>query len=33
MKLDKYDSNSYVFMEKDDLGKLLDLMQQAKSKL
>ncbi len=33
MKLDKYDGNSYVFMEKEDLGKLLDLMQQAKSKL
>lgn len=33
MKLDKYDSNSYVFMDKDDLSKLLELMEQAKLKL
>lgn len=33
MKLEKFDSNSYVFMDKDDLAKLLTLLEQAKSKL
>ena len=32
MKLDKYDSNSYVWMEKDDLTQLLTLIEQAKPK-
>ena len=33
MKLEKFDSNSYVFMDKDDLTQLLSLLQQAKTKL
>lgn len=33
MKLERLDSNSYVFMEKDDLSKLLTLLEQAKAKL
>jgi len=33
MKLERYDSDSYVWMNKDDLSKLLALMEQAKSKL
>ncbi len=33
MKLEKYDSNSYIFMEKDDLEKLLTILEQAKAKL
>lgn len=33
MKLEKFDSNSYVFMDKEDLSKLLTLLEQAKSKL
>lgn len=33
MKLEKFDSNSYVFMDKDDLSKLLTLLEQAKAKL
>lgn len=33
IKLEKYDSNSYIFMDKDDLGQLLLLLQQAQSKL
>lgn len=33
MKLEKFDSNSYVFMEKDDLTQLLTLLQQAKAQL
>jgi len=33
MKLERFDSNSYVFMEKKDLAKLLTLLEQAKAKL
>jgi hypothetical protein len=33
MKLERYDSDSYVFMEKEDLTKLLSLLEQAKSNL
>lgn len=33
MKLEKFDSNSYVFMEKEDLIKLLDLLGKAKLQL
>lgn len=33
MKLEKFDSNSYVFMDKEDLTSLLNLLQQAKAKL
>lgn len=33
MKLERFDSNSYVFMDKEDLGKLLTLLEQAKTKL
>lgn len=33
MKLEKYDSNSYVFMDKEDLIKLLALLEKAKSQL
>lgn len=33
MKLERFDSNSYVFMEKDDLSKLLTLLELAKAKL
>jgi hypothetical protein len=33
MKLERFDSNSYVFMEKEDLAKLLTLLEQAKAKL
>jgi hypothetical protein len=33
MKLEMYDSNSYVFIDKDDLGQLLTLLENAKSKL
>jgi len=33
MKLEKFDSNSYVFMDKEDLTTLLTLLQQAKAKL
>lgn len=32
MKLEKYDSNSYVWFDKDDLGTLLTLLEQAKAK-
>lgn len=30
MKLERYDSNSYVFMDKDDLAQLLAILQKAK---
>ena len=30
MKLEKFDSNSYVFMDKEDLIKLLILLEKAK---
>lgn len=33
IKLERFDSNSYVFMEKEDLTKLLDLLLKAKEKL
>lgn len=33
MKLERFDSNSYVFMDKDDLSQLLSLLQQAKGKM
>jgi len=33
LKLEAYDSNSYVFMDGDDLVLLLSLLEQAKSKL
>jgi hypothetical protein len=33
MKLERFDSNSYVFMDKEDLSKLLSLLEQAKAKL
>lgn len=33
MKLESYDSNSYVFMDKEDLIKLLIILEQAKAKL
>lgn len=33
IKLEKYDSNSYVFMDQQDIDTLLDLMKLAKSKL
>lgn len=33
MKLEKFDSNSFVFMDKEDLIKLLSLLEQAKSLL
>ena len=33
MKLERYDSDSYVWLDKDDLSKLLNLMEQAKLKL
>jgi hypothetical protein len=33
LKLEKYDSNSYVFMEKDDLAELVNLLNLAKAKL
>lgn len=33
MKLEKFDSNSYVFMDKEDLTKLYSLLEQAKAKL
>lgn len=33
MKLEKFDSNSYVWMEKEDLAQLLSLLLQAKEKL
>lgn len=33
MKLERFDSKSYVFLEKNDLPTLLDLLAQAKAKL
>lgn len=33
MKLERFDSNSYVFIEKEDLTRLLALLEQAKEKL
>ena len=33
MKLERYDSNSDVFMDKEDMTKLLTLLEQAKAKL
>ncbi len=33
MKLERFDSNSYVFIDKEDLTKLLSLLEQAKAKL
>ena len=33
MKLEKFDSNSFVFMDKEDLIKLLTLLEQAKTLL
>jgi hypothetical protein len=33
LKLERYDSNSYVFMEKDDLTQLLSILNQAKTKM
>lgn len=33
MKLEKYDSNSYVFLDKEDFGILLGLLEQVKAKL
>lgn len=33
IKLERFDSNSYVFIEKEDLTKLLTLLEQAKAKL
>lgn len=33
MKLEKYDSNSYIFMDKEDLNSLLGILDQAKAKL
>lgn len=33
MKLEKFDSNSYVFLDKDDFATLLGLLEQAKAKL
>lgn len=33
MKLERFDSNSYVFIDKDDLAKLLSLLEQAKARL
>ncbi len=33
VKIDEFDSNSYVFMEKEDLATLLELLTQAKAKL
>lgn len=33
LKLERYDGNSYVFLDKDDLPKLLQLLESAKSKL
>lgn len=33
MKLEKYDSNSYIFMEKDDITEFINVIQLAKSKL
>lgn len=33
VKLERFDSNSYVFMDKEDLSQLLTLLQQAKSKM
>ena len=33
IKIDTYDSNSYVFMEKEDLATLLELLTQAKANL
>jgi len=33
IKLERFDSNSYVFMDKEDLGKLYTILEQAKTKL
>lgn len=33
IKLERFDSNSYVFMDKEDLNQLLALLQQAKSQM
>jgi len=33
LKLEKYDSDSYVFMNKDDFQKLIELVNSAKAKL
>ena len=33
LKLVRFDSNSYVFMDKEDLTKLYDILEQAKAKL
>jgi hypothetical protein len=33
MKLERFDSNSYVFLDKNDLPKLIELLEQSKSKL
>lgn len=33
MKLERFDGNSYVFLNKEDLPKLLEIVTQAKSKL
>ncbi|MGV3599288.1 MAG: hypothetical protein ACO1PI_15605 [Bacteroidota bacterium] len=33
LKLEKYDSDSYVFLEKDDFTTLLTLLEKAKAKL
>jgi len=33
LKLQSYDSNSYVWLEKDDFDKLLPILQSAKAKL
>ena len=33
LKLERYDSNSYVFMDKEDMDKLLTILEEAKAKL
>lgn len=33
LKLERFDSKSYIFLDKDDLPKLLNLLETAKSKL
>ncbi len=33
LKLERYDSNSFVFLDKKDIDDLTDLLQQAKTKL
>lgn len=33
LKLDKYDSDSYIWMDKDDFTKLLTILENAKTKL